>query len=206
MLVNIPYICMLQGLFTSSTCCWFPFFWGEGGHLALDGRAPFCRFFLGGGGVQSKQSCMMPYTQTNCAMKHGPHFSSAWRLGSQGDLSHVFLKFQNVEAHLNVLRGQFSGPLPRIWDPGPITGMVGLFSPLIWGRIRIPSSTRVWFFQGGTQVSKDMFSSYISQVTLNWYGNTCQKKSHLTSAFCVCFTPFVQGLAVSCRCICTLQI
>lgn len=116
-----------------------------------------------------------------------------------------FLRFPNVEAHLNVLRGQFSGPLPLL-GPRSITGMVGLFSPLIWGRIRIPSSTRVWFFQGGTQVSKDMFSSYISQVTLNWYGNTCQKKSHLTSAFCVCFTPFVQGLAVSCRCICTLQI
>lgn len=81
MLVNIPYICMLQGLFTSSTCCWFPFFWGGGGALGFRWKSTICRFFAGGGGggVQGKQSCMMPYTQTNCAMKHGPHFSSAWK-------------------------------------------------------------------------------------------------------------------------------
>ena len=117
-------------------------FLGGGGALGFRWKSTICRFFAGGGGgVQGKQSCMMPYTQTNCAMKHGPHFSSAWKWEILNianvacrDLKNlIFFEISKRWTHLNVLRGQFSGPLPRIWDPQTITGMVGLFSPLILG-------------------------------------------------------------------------
>lgn len=127
MLVNIPYICMLQGLFTSSTCCWFPFFWGEGGSLGFRWKSTICRFFLGGGGVQGKQSCMMPYTQTNCAMKHGPHFSSAWKPGrfalpmlhvGTSKISCFFWDFQTLKPTWMFWEVSFQVHFP-FWDPAP---------------------------------------------------------------------------------------
>lgn len=216
MLVNIPYICMLQGLFTSSTCCSFPFFGVEGGALGFRWKSTICRFLW------------VVVFRANKAV-----WCCILKQTVQWNMDHISAVLVGLEAReiLNIanvacrdLKNLMFFEISKRWTPpgcsersvfrstspdlGPrsITGMVGLFSHTFWGRIRIPSSTRVWFFQGGTQVSKDIFSWYISQVTSNWYGKTCQKKSHLTSAFCVCVTPFVQGLAVSCRCNCPLQI
>ena len=168
-------------------------FWGEGGALGFRWKSTILPFFCGWWwcSEQTKlydatfQQCLEAWTWEICLM--------------------FFWNFQTLKPTWMFWEVSFQVHFP-FWDPAPSLEWHDFFPHSFWGRIQIPSSTRVWFFQGGTQVSKDMFSSYISQVTLNWYGNTCQKKSHLTSAFCVCFTPFVQGLAVSCRCICTLQI
>ena len=184
---------MLQGLFTSSTC-WFPFFWWEGRHLALDGRAPFavfCGWWWCSGqtklynAVYSNKLCNETWTTFQQCLE-------AWKPGRFVscffEISKRWIPPECSE------RSVFRSTSPDL-GPGTHHWNGGTFFPLILGANPNPEFYPGLVYPGwNSGFRKDIFSWYISQVTLNWYGKTCQKKSHLTSAFCVCFTLFVQGL------------
>ena len=165
-------------------------FWGEGGALGFRWKSTILPFFCGWwwcseqtklyDAVYSNKLCNETWTTFQQCLE-----AWTWEICLM-----FFWNFKTLKPTWMFWEVSFQVHFPGFGTRDPSLEWWDFFPTHFGDESESRRSTRVWFFQGGTQVFVKIFLAGI----FHRLPKTCQKKSHLTSAFCVCFTPFVQGL------------